>query len=130
MSELHSSRRDAMCALAILPTILAAPAAASAATGLTCLPTRAFPAALAKYRKARADFDRIAEEGDDKGADVAGNISDRAFEAMLRAPSRHAADIAIKIETLIFEYTDCIMDEDRLALISQDARRLHGEDVA
>lgn len=129
MTDLAMSRRAVTRAL-FLSTTIAASTVASAATGLTCLPTRAFPAALAEYRKARADFDRIAEEGDDKGADVAGNISDRAFEAMLRAPSRHAADIAIKIETLIFEYTDCIMDEDRLALISQDARRLHGEDVA
>lgn len=129
MHEVATSRRDAMRALAILPTIIIAPAA-RAATGLACLPTSAFPAALTEYRKAPADFERIAAAGDDNAAEIAGNVSDRAFEAMLRAPSRNAADIATKIETLIFEYEDCIMDEDRLALIGQDARRLHGEGVA
>ncbi|MFB0875343.1 MULTISPECIES: hypothetical protein [unclassified Sphingobium] len=60
MHELHGSRRDAMRALAILPIIIAAPTAASAATGLVCAPSAdaaAWDAALAHYQALKGAFD-------------------------------------------------------------------------
>ena len=125
MSEVSTSRRAVMRALAIIPSIIATPSVASS-FGIICTPT-AFPAALAAYRHAREDFERIAELGDDDAANIASNIADDAFEAMLKAPARSAADIAIKLDVLLVEYLDCVMDEERVRLIADDARRMAGE---
>lgn len=110
-----TDRRAFLAAALVSSVALAAPAIATPSP---------FPAALAEYRHARSEFERIASIGDDDAANVAGNVSDAAFEAMLTAPARHGADLATKLEILMFEYTDCILDEDRLRLIVTDARRL------
>lgn len=55
MREVATSRRDAMRALAIVPTLIAAPAIANVATGLVCTPTgisAGMTTALAAYRHA------------------------------------------------------------------------------
>lgn len=110
-----TDRRTFLTAALTSSVVLAVPAIAAPSP---------FPAALAEYRQARSEFERIAESGDDDASDVAGNVSDAAFEAMLKAPARHGADLATKLEILLFEYADCILDEDRLRLIVTDARRL------
>lgn len=115
-----TNRRTFLTGIAVAS--IAAPAAAQT---FVCA-TSPLEGALAEYRHARAEFERIAEFGDDDATTRAGGISDDAFEAMLKAPARNGADIATKLEILQFEYVDCVLDEERLHLIIVDARRLSG----
>lgn len=124
MNTVTSSRRNVMRALAALSTGLPTLAYATPVFATTPSVSDAFPKAVAEYRYARSEFERIAEIGDDDASEVAGNVSDAAFEAVLKAPARDGGDLATKLEILLFEYTDCILDEDRLRLIVADARRL------
>lgn len=124
MDTLTPSRRNVMRALAAVTTGLPTLAYASPVFAPAPALSSAFPKALAEYRHARSEFERIAEISDDDASNVAGNVSDAAFEAMLKAPARHGSDLATKLEILLVEYTDCILDEDRLQLIVIDARRL------
>lgn len=55
-----------------------------------------------------------------------GEASDRALDALLRMPAPDVAGIALKLDTYTREYADCPIDAQRLALVTDDARRLAG----
>ncbi|RYM11012.1 hypothetical protein [Sphingobium cupriresistens] len=89
MHEVATSRRGAMRALAIIPAIIAAPAA-SAATGLVCIPATQHAdwlALLAEERRLSAAFDLMVdeqEEADDRfyaACEAAEKDWQRAWEA-------------------------------------------------
>lgn len=113
MADTFLTRRTLFGAMAIAPVVLAAPAAAFGSSE--------FERALAAYRHERKAFD-VAR------TDAEGNAAcehiDCAFLRLLKAPARNGADIAAKIDAFLVEYEDSIMDEDRLKLIAEDARRL------
>ena len=87
-----------------------------------------FQDAVAAYRRARDEYERICRKGDDEAGRTACTATDKAFEGMLRVPSETVADIATKLETMIFEYQESTWDEDRCRLIADDARRLSGRE--
>lgn len=117
-------RRSFIASLVLAPLAIATPATAAI---LVCAESSPFEAALADYRHARAEYDRIAELNDFDTSKVAGSASDTALHRMLEVPARNVADVATKLEILMFEYEDCEMDGPRMALIAKDARRLAGE---
>ena len=118
-----------MPALAIIPSIIPKPEAATAR--VTCSPKNPFPTALAEYLSACAHAEWVSETSDDNDAvDRAWDGRDGAFEKMLRTPARHVGDIAVKLDAILIEYKDCTMDEKLLALIQKDAAHLSGMERA
>lgn len=106
----------------LLAAALVAPVAVAAPTALAATSTE-FERALAEYRSARRSFNNPIP---DDVSMAACERLDATFEILLRTPSRHAGDLATKIEILIAEYDESIIDEDRLRLVALDARALSG----
>lgn len=136
MSEVSTSRRAVMRALAIVPTIIAVPAAASAATGLVCAPAHELAATIAEFHRLRLNYESHPVHDtylDDPAYEAASADSDRAIDEMesvldraLHIPSRSGADIAAKLELILKDYQDCTIPEDLLRIVADDARRLAG----
>lgn len=152
MSELHSSRRDVMRALAIIPATLVAPAAANAAVGLVCAPAASiypdWQAALADERKAalasesfyaahvapaNAAFDAgtasisAVHEQEEAWGDYTAAHAD-AVNALLLTPAPTLEDVVHKLRVGIRDYAfdgsgqGCKM----LEIIASDIERLGG----
>lgn len=129
MYEVATSRRDAMRALAILPTIIAAPTLAA--------PGSDIPAMINEYWRlweayeahpvhnlsmADPNYDAVERDGNRLH-----DAAEAQMQRILRAPSRTGRDVGLKIEMILKGYEDCVIPEDLLKLVAVDARRLNGE---
>lgn len=134
MHEVATSRRDAMRALAMIPTMIAFPAVASAEPMLVCAPAGHLAEAITEFYHLTAVYDRhpvhdmllsspdFAQVDRDSGLALA--AIRRQLDTVLRIPSRNGQDVASKIDLLLHHYQDFEIPEDLLKLISVDARQM------
>lgn len=136
MHEVASSRRDAMCSLAILPALIAMPAVATAAPMLVCAPADSLAEAIFEFHRLTGVYDShpvhdlLMSSPDwdlaDEDSGQALNAIRRQLDICLRIPSRNGRDVATKIDLLRQHYQDFEIPDELLKLISTDARRLTG----
>ena len=127
MPDLALSRRAVTGALCLTPMI-AVPATAAPASDL--------PAMIARYWELMAEYERhpvhsiLMADPAYPAANADSKVQRaRAEDQMMRilkTPSRSGRDIGMKLDMILKDYEDCILPEDLIAIVAQDASSMGG----